>query len=695
VIFDNSVKLTDLRFGPFEELILEDMDSESLFEQFSARTKPLLKYCTNKMKHMLNVMREEQEAEGESGEEDEPSGGEESDIESAEINDNDMENGFSDGSQELEYSIGSSGEDEVGSEEEESDVNEASEGDDDSEDEEAMMERFLDDQEEMEEKRIRKEEEGMQGKSSDRHKGAIEDDYDEEEDDLDYTQRVLYESESMKMDGANIHFDDFFIRPKSRPGQKKMSAREKKRVAFMAKKDEERLVGERTAHGKAKEKETTKKNKDKRTNMDGEGASAESESSSVDQSNDSASSSESDDDEPASDSDSDAGFFDGVTVDEDGEELAEIVGSDESGRSEEEMEDATEGEETEGEDDEEDEQLIGSEGDKDDDDDYDSGDSEGENSQSESQLVSNAELDPKMAQIRALEDNLKNPRSWELQGEVNATSRPENSLLELHVDSERASKSAPIITKEVTSSLEDMIIERIKKHQFDDVVPSTKPVPVTRDDGEVHVSQEKSREGLGEVYAQEFLAKSLNLPKTDPKRDKELEETVLLFQKVCKKLDGLSHFHYTPKPVLEDGTISSSSGAPALSLEDATPAVEGLASTVAPEEIKEKKKRLGDDSELGRTEKQAMRRTQKKGKKRKLAASASGRNDEDDNGKISDKRVSQGQLSTSGHSSNKSSVFFSNLADSAAQVAKDALEAKGDKKKETAKPRSSSASFKL
>lgn len=64
--------------------------------------------------------------------------------------------------------------------------------------------------------------------------------------------------------------------------------------------------------------------------------------------------------------------------------------------------------------------------------------------------------------ISKLEEENIGEKPWMLRGEVTAKSRPMNSLLEQDVDFEHASRAAPLITEEVTESLESLIRQRIK-----------------------------------------------------------------------------------------------------------------------------------------------------------------------------------------------------------------------------------------
>jgi U3 small nucleolar RNA-associated protein MPP10 len=53
--------------------------------------------------------------------------------------------------------------------------------------------------------------------------------------------------------------------------------------------------------------------------------------------------------------------------------------------------------------------------------------------------------------IEKIEDEMMNPKPWEMAGEATAKDRPVNSLLEVHLDFNAATKLPPTITKETTN----------------------------------------------------------------------------------------------------------------------------------------------------------------------------------------------------------------------------------------------------
>ena len=125
-----------------------------------------------------------------------------------------------------------------------------------------------------------------------------------------------------------------------------------------------------------------------------------------------------------------------------------------------------------------------------------------------------------------------------MMGEIKAPQRPENSLLEIDVDVDRSSKPAPIITKEYTSTIEDLIKHRIKDGIFDDVIFRA---PISQDLGDKNgdgneLSQEKSAVGLGQLYEDEFLGKTLRVAgatgKSGQKEQALVDEVMELYEKV-------------------------------------------------------------------------------------------------------------------------------------------------------------------
>lgn len=75
------------------------------------------------------------------------------------------------------------------------------------------------------------------------------------------------------------------------------------------------------------------------------------------------------------------------------------------------------------------------------------------------------------SQIKELEQELLQGKSWEMKGEVKAVTRPENSMLDLVADVDRVNKTVQPITQEYTNNLEAMIIKRIEDARFDDPRP--------------------------------------------------------------------------------------------------------------------------------------------------------------------------------------------------------------------------------
>lgn len=222
------------------------------------------------------------------------------------------------------------------------------------------------------------------------------------------------------------------------------------------------------------------------------------------------------------------------------------------------------------------------------------------------------------ARITELEAEALGPKKWELTGEVTSRARPQNSLLEAVLEHERVSKPAPEITVEVTAALEDIIKQRILDEAWDDVERKAPP----EGEGDAHelaeVSQEKSKKGLGELYEEEYMEKAMGVVK-ESAEDKLKTEIRGLFKTLCGKLDALSNFHFTPKPVVPEMAVQPD--APAIQLEEVIPAAVSEAQLRAPEEVYEKKRgRLGlvrAEEELSKEDRRRRRAATKAAKSKR------------------------------------------------------------------------------
>ncbi|XP_030939252.1 U3 small nucleolar ribonucleoprotein protein MPP10 isoform X2 [Quercus lobata] len=175
------------------------------------------------------------------------------------------------------------------------------------------------------------------------------------------------------------------------------------------------------------------------------------------------------------------------------------------------------------------------------------------------------ELQKLRSQIELMEKEDLEQKDWTMQGEVTAEKRPVNSALEVDLEFDHNVRPAPVITEEVTVALEEIIKERILKGQYDDVqkaprLPSVAPREIKE------LDENKSKKGLAEVYEEEYVQQTnLNSAPLSFK-DEQKKEASMLFKKLCLKLDALSHFHFAPKPVIEDMSIQAN--VPALAMEE-------------------------------------------------------------------------------------------------------------------------------
>lgn len=196
-------------------------------------------------------------------------------------------------------------------------------------------------------------------------------------------------------------------------------------------------------------------------------------------------------------------------------------------------------------------------------------------------------------EIRKLEAANVAKREWTMSGEAKAVDRPMNSLLEEDLDFEHVGKPVPVITAEVSESIEDMIKRRILAQEFDEVIkrrPDANEFSSNTRRGLVDLDDTKAKQSLAEIYEEEHV-KNTNpdsyVSKADEKLRKEEKEIEQLWKEVSASLDALTSWHYKPKPTAPSLTVVSDVAT--ISMEDAQPTtaqgVSGGDNTLAPQEI--------------------------------------------------------------------------------------------------------------
>ncbi|KAK4133826.1 Mpp10 protein [Trichocladium antarcticum] len=196
-------------------------------------------------------------------------------------------------------------------------------------------------------------------------------------------------------------------------------------------------------------------------------------------------------------------------------------------------------------------------------------------------------------EIRKLEGELVAKRAWTLAGEAKAVDRPVNSLLEEDLDFEHVGKMVPVMTEEVSESIEELIKRRILAHEFDEVLrrrPDTLGNPHDARRGMVDVEDTKGKQSLAEIYEEEHVKKAnpdAYVSQADDKLRRDEEEIRNMWTEISGRLDALSSWHYKPRPAAP--TLTVVADVATVAMEDAQPAtaqgVAGGESMIAPQEV--------------------------------------------------------------------------------------------------------------
>ncbi|ANZ75053.1 BA75_02606T0 [Komagataella pastoris] len=184
-------------------------------------------------------------------------------------------------------------------------------------------------------------------------------------------------------------------------------------------------------------------------------------------------------------------------------------------------------------------------------------------------------------QIAQLEQEQIAQKKWTLTGEASVKTREADALLEEDLDFERTSKPVPVITQDVTESIEDLIRKRISNNQFDEL---QKRLPTNiakfKRSERVEVSEQKSTKSLAELYEEDYV-------KPDSTANKELEkahdEISQLYETLSHRLDSLCSAHFIPKPAKRSLEVKVQTDT--ITMEDAQPLTLAGESTFAPQEV--------------------------------------------------------------------------------------------------------------
>ncbi|CAI4596630.1 CRB_1a_G0031600.mRNA.1.CDS.1 [Saccharomyces cerevisiae] len=186
-------------------------------------------------------------------------------------------------------------------------------------------------------------------------------------------------------------------------------------------------------------------------------------------------------------------------------------------------------------------------------------------------------------QIEQLENEAVAEKKWSLKGEVKAKDRPEDALLTEELEFDRTAKPVPVITSEVTESLEDMIRRRIQDSNFDDLQRRTL-LDITRKSQRprFELSDVKSSKSLAEIYEDDYT-RAEDESALSEELQKAHSEISELYANLVYKLDVLSSVHFVPRPASTSLEIRVET--PTISMEDAQPLYMSNASSLAPQEI--------------------------------------------------------------------------------------------------------------
>ena len=177
-----------------------------------------------------------------------------------------------------------------------------------------------------------------------------------------------------------------------------------------------------------------------------------------------------------------------------------------------------------------------------------------------------------------------------------------------------AERSPPL---QMPRSLEDIIQVRCKDDIWDDVLRKRKLKSKAFRAKAAELSQEKSIEGLGQLYEAEYAKELLGQKAPDALKAEHLALNTQLL-KLSARLGSLYSFHFVPKPHEQEFNVRPKVSS--IALEEKLPTAHAASSSLAPEEVYGAKRGdacLAEQQELTQRERKALRQKKKRLHKRK------------------------------------------------------------------------------
>lgn len=148
--------------------------------------------------------------------------------------------------------------------------------------------------------------------------------------------------------------------------------------------------------------------------------------------------------------------------------------------------------------------------------------------------------------IARIEQKLISKKEWQLQGEVRASDRPVNALIEEDLEFDRGLEPKQKLSAQAQAKIEDIIKARVKDQLFDDRQMVTFSRNVINEQSKYLVDPEKDRRGLGDLYEETYKKEVLGIDSKAVESNKKHLEIRDLFRKICFSIDQMSRLHFTP-----------------------------------------------------------------------------------------------------------------------------------------------------